>query len=181
MKARGPQSRWWSYSFVTLLVALWATSCSHKAPPPAQQAGPALAARADAPPPKPPAAAPAETDEPVRARDPASIYFDFDSALLRDDARATLGKVASGLANEADGRASSPRLDIEGNCDEVGTVEYNLALGQQRADAAKQYLIRLGIEPTRIHTASFGSQRPRYPGHDDVAHAKNRRDDLLYR
>ncbi|HVR62368.1 MAG TPA: hypothetical protein VMU50_10740, partial [Polyangia bacterium] len=115
MKARGSH-RWWSYSFVTLLVAVWATGCSHKAPPPAQQAGPALAARADAPPAKPPAAAPAETAEPVRAsRDPASIFFDFDSALLRDDARATLGKVAGGLTGEADGRASSPRLDIEGN------------------------------------------------------------------
>ena len=72
-------------------------------------------------------------------------------------------------------------LRIEGNCDEVGTVEYNLALGEQRARAAKEYLMHLGVPSQKIATISYGSQRPKDPGHDDASHAQNRRDDLLIR
>jgi peptidoglycan-associated lipoprotein len=66
----------------------------------------------------------------------------------------------------------------KGNCDELGTVEYNLALGEQRARSAEEYLDHLGVAPGRVHTLSYGSQRPKYPGHDDASRAKNRRDDL---
>ena len=72
-------------------------------------------------------------------------------------------------------------LRIEGNCDEVGTVEYNLALGEQRARAAKEYLVHLGVSPEKIATISYGAQRPKDTGHDDTSHARNRRDDLVIR
>jgi len=106
---------------------------------------------------------------------PEAIFFDFDSAVLREDALPALAKVATEVK-----RAASD-VTVEGNCDELGTIEYNLALGQHRAEAAKQYLVHMGIPSQRIRAASFGSQRPRYLGHDEVAHAKNRRDDLIYR
>lgn len=180
MKAGAPSVWLCSFSVVAMVGA---TGCSHKAPPAAEQPASAVAA-GDRPAAKP--AAPStglEAADRVTTRGPASIFFDFDSALLRDDARGVLGTLATGLKD--DGRPSSssaaPRLEIDGNCDELGTVEYNLALGQQRAEAAKKYLVQMGVDPGRIHTASYGSQRPRYPGHDEMAHAKNRRDDLVYR
>ena len=84
---------------------------------------------------------------------------------------ATLSSVATAVFGAGRGGA--------GGLATVGTVEYNLALGEQRARAAKEYLVHMGISPNRIAIASFGSQRPKYPGHDETAHAKNRRDDLL--
>lgn len=103
-----------------------------------------------------------------------AIYFDFDSAVLRDDARDVLAKLASTLKERDDAK-----LAIEGNCDAQGTIEYNLALGQHRAEAAKMYLVHMGVPRKRIKTASYGSQRPKYPGRDEEAYAKNRRDDLV--
>ena len=87
-------------------------------------------------------------------------------------------------AAEAGRLAAKPRhgaLRIEGNCDELGTTEYNLALGEERARAAQAYLLHLGVPKGRLQTVSYGSERPKYPGHDDDAHAKNRRDDLIVR
>lgn len=133
-----------------------------------------------APPPAPPrpiAKAPpatAEVDTPKNKEDDA-IYFDFDSALLRDEAHPVLQRVAETLQR----RRSAVR--IEGNCDEVGTVEYNLALGEERARAAREYLVHLGVSPDKIATVTYGAQRPKYQGHDETAHAKNRRDDVLLR
>ena len=102
-----------------------------------------------------------------------AIFFDFDSALIKDDGQRTLQSVADQV------RKQSASLKIEGNCDELGTVEYNLALGEHRARAAKEYLVHLGVPASRIATVSYGSQRPKYPGHDDDAHARNRRDDFV--
>ena len=104
-----------------------------------------------------------------------AIFFDFDSAVLRDDARPVLQAVAESL------RVQSATVKVEGNCDELGTVEYNLALGEQRARAAKEYLVHMGIPPEKIATISYGSQRPKDPGHDESARARNRRDDLVIR
>ncbi len=67
-------------------------------------------------------------------------------------------------------------MRIEGNCDERGTVEYNLALGQKRADAAKAYLVNLGVDGKRLETVSYGKEKPVDPGHNEEAWAKNRRD-----
>ena len=68
------------------------------------------------------------------------------------------------------------RIRIEGNCDERGTNEYNLALGERRAESAKNFLLSLGISPDRIETISYGEERPVDPGHNDEAWAKNRND-----
>jgi peptidoglycan-associated lipoprotein len=111
--------------------------------------------------------------ESTKNKEGDAIYFDFDSATLRDDARPVLQTVADTMR----GRRGS--VKIEGNCDELGTVEYNLALGDHRARAAKDYLVRMGVSAARITTLSYGSQRPKDPGHDETAHAKNRRDDFV--
>jgi peptidoglycan-associated lipoprotein len=119
---------------------------------------------------------PPETPAATAADDgPGAIYFDFDSAVLREDARDTLAKVATDLKEKDD----NAKIAIEGNCDALGTIEYNLALGQHRAEAAKTYLVEMGVPKKRIRTATYGSQRPKYPGRDEDAYAKNRRDDLI--
>jgi peptidoglycan-associated lipoprotein len=158
-----------------LLVIGVAGACSHTQATEAPPAHPAVAVeqpprRPPPPPPPEPAAAPVEN---TKSSKELAVYFDFDSALLRDDARPVLQKVAAVAKNRA--------LRIEGNCDEVGTVEYNLALGEHRAIQAKDYLTRLGIPAGRIKTVSYGSQHPKDPGHDDQAHAENRRDDFIVR
>jgi len=102
------------------------------------------------------------------------IYFNFDSSALSDEARSALSKNAELL-----GKQPSVRLQIEGNCDERGSDEYNLALGERRAKAAKDYLVNLGVQPERISTISYGEEKPADPGHDEAAWAKNRRDEFV--
>ena len=102
-----------------------------------------------------------------------AIYFALDSAQIADHDRPALQAVARA--------AQGSRIRIEGNCDERGTTEYNLALGDRRASAAAVYLERLGVAATRIDYVSYGSERPKDPGHDDAAWAKNRRDDIFVR
>jgi peptidoglycan-associated lipoprotein len=156
------------------LVLLGAFGCSHeqKAPPARPAPAPVAARVVPRPPPEPPAEAPSEA--PQASNEPA-IYFDFDSYTLRSDAHSVLQKVASTL------KARNAGLEIAGNCDELGTIEYNLARGEERAKAAKSYLEHLGVPNAKVRTISYGSERPKYPGHDDDAHAKNRRDDLIVR
>jgi len=104
----------------------------------------------------------------------ANIYFDFDKALIKDDSKAILTKHANWLkANNA------VNITIAGNCDERGTAEYNLALGQRRADAAAKYLTNLGVAKKRIKTVSYGKEKPLDPGHNEEAWAKNRRDEFV--
>lgn len=104
---------------------------------------------------------------------PEALYFSFDSFQL--DPRAK--EVLQSVAREAkDGKHA---IRVEGNCDERGTTEYNIALGDRRANAAVEYLQRLGVAKDRIASVSYGSERPRYAGHDESAWAKNRRDDVL--
>lgn len=103
-----------------------------------------------------------------------SIYFDFDKSFIRSDAREPLESNARMLKDNP-----GVKIRIEGNCDERGTVEYNLALGQRRADAAREYLIDLGIKPEQMTTISYGKERPRNPGHDEEAWQENRRDDFV--
>ena len=100
-----------------------------------------------------------------------AIYFDFDSYLLRNDAQPELQKVAQ----EA---KKAKAVRIEGNCDERGTTEYNLALGDARARAAATYLQRLGVPKKELSTISYGSERPKVMGHSESAWSKNRRDDF---
>jgi peptidoglycan-associated lipoprotein len=160
---------------IGFLAAALVASCSHQQKL-TTTAVPSTAAAAPAPKPRPrtTVADVADTDM-SKTKEDMAIYFDFDSSLLRDDARPVLRNVA----DEVKGRNTA--LRIEGNCDEIGTVEYNLALGEQRARAAKEYLVHMGVAPDRVAIASYGSQRPKFQGHDESAHAKNRRDDLLVR
>jgi len=98
-----------------------------------------------------------------------NIYFDFDKSNLKMDAQEILKRKAVYLkANPNDS------LLIEGNCDERGTDEYNLALGDRRANSAKKFLVNLGIAESRIKTISYGEERPLDPGHNEAAWAKNR-------
>jgi peptidoglycan-associated lipoprotein len=100
----------------------------------------------------------------------ADIYFAYDSAALSDEARAVLDQHARWLQARAD-----VRVVVEGHCDERGTVEYNLALGEQRAQAAREYLASLGVPAGRLSIVSYGKERPIDPGHGEEAWAKNRR------
>jgi peptidoglycan-associated lipoprotein len=100
----------------------------------------------------------------------ADIRFEYDSAQLTDAARATLEKHALWLQGQ---RAAT--VTVEGHCDERGTVEYNLALGEQRARAAREYLVGLGVDPARLRVVSYGKERPLDMGADESAHARNRR------
>lgn len=105
-----------------------------------------------------------------------TIYFDFDRYTLRDDARRVLDANAEILRSNL-----SMNIVIEGHCDERGTDEYNLALGERRAQAAREYLVRLGIDPSRISVISYGEERPVAPGHDEESWALNRRGEFVPR
>ena len=105
-----------------------------------------------------------------------TIYFDFDKSDLRPDAREGLQANASYLKSN-----SSVQVTIEGNCDERGSNEYNLALGKRRAEAAYKYLVDLGIDGSRMTTVSYGEERPAVEGHNELAWAKNRRDEFKVR
>jgi len=101
------------------------------------------------------------------------IYFDFDKSELKPAAQETLTKKAAWL------RANpNYNVNIEGHCDERGTNEYNLALGERRADAAENFLIALGVSRDRISTVSYGEERPADTGHNESAWSKNRRDEF---
>jgi peptidoglycan-associated lipoprotein len=102
------------------------------------------------------------------------IYFEYDSASLTELARKSLTRNASLLMKEP-----TAQVRIEGNCDERGSAEYNVALGEQRARAALQYLKTLGIKPDRLFTLSYGKDKPAVEGHDEAAMAKNRRDEFV--
>jgi peptidoglycan-associated lipoprotein len=99
------------------------------------------------------------------------IHFDFDSSTLTPEAQDILKKKAQWLQDNPD-----KSITIGGNCDERGTNEYNLALGDRRAASAKAFLVDLGISASRITTISYGEERPVDPGHNEAAWAKNRRD-----
>ena len=100
----------------------------------------------------------------------ADIHFDYDQATLNDEARSILEKHALWMQNHREAKVM-----VEGHCDERGTVEYNLALGSQRAQAARDYLASLGVAAERLRTTSYGKERPIDPGHDESAWARNRR------
>ena len=109
----------------------------------------------------------------VRALLATLIHFDYDKALIRGGDAAVLDqKVAILQANPG------LRIRISGHCDERGSDEYNLALGNRRATAAKQYLVSHGIDTGRIETVSYGEERPIASGHDDDSWAQNRRDEF---
>lgn len=99
------------------------------------------------------------------------IHFQYDSASLDETARAILERHAVWLQTHRD-----VRVTIEGHCDQRGTTDYNLALGEQRARAAWDYLVGLGVAADRLRTVSYGKERPLDPADTDEAYARNRRD-----
>ncbi|HKZ22158.1 MAG TPA: peptidoglycan-associated lipoprotein Pal [candidate division Zixibacteria bacterium] len=102
------------------------------------------------------------------------IHFEFDKYRLTDEAKEILAANARVLKNN-----SKVRITIEGHCDERGTVEYNLALGERRAQAARDYLLELGVPASRISIISYGKERPLEFGQSESAWAKNRRDEFV--
>jgi peptidoglycan-associated lipoprotein len=98
------------------------------------------------------------------------VFFDYDSSVIRSDGQDVLQKQADWLKSH-----SSTSVTVEGHCDERGTREYNLALGERRANAAKNYLVSLGVEKSRIQTTSYGKERPAVVGSDESAWSQNRR------
>ena len=107
----------------------------------------------------------------IRNFEAENIYFAFDSSDLTDESKSALREKGNWL--RANGDYS---VNISGNCDERGTAEYNLALGERRAHAAKKFLMGLGISENRLATISYGEERPVDPGRNDEAWAKNRND-----
>jgi len=126
------------------------------------------------PPPPPPPVKPVEPPPPPPQKPVeitlTDVFFDYDKSNLRDDARQTLNVDAQTLQQNGD-----TKVLLEGHCDERGTVEYNLALGERRAQSAKNFLVQYGIDSGRINTISYGKERPFVQGHDESAWSQNRR------
>jgi peptidoglycan-associated lipoprotein len=104
-----------------------------------------------------------------------SVYFDFDSNVVKDEFKGLVQAHAKYMVEKKD-----TKIRIEGNCDERGSREYNLALGQRRAEAVKKVMTVLGVQEGRIETVSFGEEKPAAAGHDEASWAQNRRSDIKY-
>ncbi len=104
-----------------------------------------------------------------------TVYFDFDSSAIRDDAIPLIRAHANYLASN-----SQVNFTLEGHADERGTREYNLALGERRADAVRRMLIANGVSPAQVRVVSYGEERPAVLGHDESAWGMNRRAELVY-
>jgi len=168
-----------SVTLVALLLTFLFIGCAKEEPPPPtaeaqpRPAAPAPVPSAPAPVPVPPI--PSRTfQQAIQEFQNQDINFDFDKYDLRPDARATLDRKAAFLNENG-----SVRTQIEGHCDERGTEAYNLALGERRANAARQYLTTIGISAGRLSTISYGKERPLDPGHNEAAWARNRRDHFV--
>jgi peptidoglycan-associated lipoprotein len=148
--------------------------CARTPPPPAAKPGPVVA---EAPVPAPRSVVPmpqlpASPISPADVRQ-GSIYFAFDSYVLGPEAGPLLQSIA------ATAKRGGLGVRIEGHCDERGTPEYNMALGDGRARSAQKYLEHLGIPKEKTTVVSFGSQRPKAPGHNEASWAQNRRGDVM--
>ncbi len=173
--------------FTVSATALLAAGCASTklaekpAPVVEQSKPPAPTAPAPAPAPvaKVEAPAPQVTDplnEPGGVLAKRSVYFDFDKSLIKSEFQPLIEAHGRYLV-EHGGR----QIRVEGNCDERGGREYNLALGQRRADAVRERMELVGVPAARIETISFGKEKPKASGHDETAWAENRRADLVYR
>jgi peptidoglycan-associated lipoprotein len=104
-----------------------------------------------------------------------SVFFDYDSNVVKDEYRGMVQAHSRYMGDKNDSR-----IRIEGNCDERGSREYNLALGQRRAESVKKMMTVLGVSDGRIETISFGEEKPMSPGHDESSWSQNRRADIKY-
>lgn len=161
---------------VSAVALLGFTGCGKKPEPKPEPKPTPRAPRQEAPKP--------QVQEPVRrveerATVPAdlklsNIFFDFDKSDVRSDQRSAINRNAELLK-----RYPSVSIRIEGHCDERGSDEYNIALGNRRAEATKRYLVEYGIAGNRIQTISYGESRPVDPGHTEAAWTKNRRSEFV--
>ena len=158
-----------------LLGALAATGCAH-APPPATVSSSESNTVAARPPPAPvnmapsPAASDPDLDTLLHGQ---TLHFAFDEARLTSESEQRLQHIGEVMRSHPE-----LKLSVAGNCDELGTEEYNLELGQKRAAAAQAYLARFGVDASRVTTVSYGKEHPVNAGHDEQARSANRRDDL---
>jgi len=113
----------------------------------------------------------AEGNMPVSVPELETVYFDYDRSNVREDQKGTL----RGNSQQINSHGEWSTVVIEGHCDERGSEEYNLALGERRATSVKQYLSNLGIPSARMDTVSFGESKPGVQGHDESAWKWNRR------
>ena len=104
-----------------------------------------------------------------------SVYFDYDQFAIKDEFKATVEAHGKYLQN-----SRALRVILQGNTDERGTREYNIALGQKRADAVKKLMVLLGATEIQVETVSFGKEKPRREGHDETSWGENRRVDIVY-
>jgi peptidoglycan-associated lipoprotein len=125
-------------------------------------------------PPPPPAAAPKTSFEQMLSGSVVDAYFEYDKSDIRDDARAALTKDADAL-KAIFSSFPDASVTVEGHCDERGSAEYNLALGDRRATAAKEFLVQLGVPGDKLKTISYGKERPQCTDHDEECWQKNRR------
>lgn len=166
-------------SLLPVLLIVMLAGCSKNKPEVAAEPPPPPPAPAEpAPAPPPPAPEPAPAEDPVKvAQDKmADIFFDYDSSALTSSAQSTLDANGAALNQH-----SAVSVSIEGHCDERGTVEYNLALGDRRAQAAKDYLVRYGVTASRLSTISYGEERPLASGSGEDVWAQNRRAHFVVR
>jgi len=174
-------------SMATLIAGGCASNETVKAEEPAPATVKAEAPKVETPQPETPAPV-TEPAKPVaeapKAEAPApapveatleTVYFDFDKSELRQDTRDVLSKNAEFLQKVK----PDAKIRIEGNCDERGSAEYNLALGERRAKSALQYLLTLGVKADRISVISYGKEKPAVEGNTEDAWAKNRRADFV--
>jgi peptidoglycan-associated lipoprotein len=187
------RTRWGVLAVSAVLVVIGLAACGKKVPPVARPVPPpppsteAAPAKPPAPPEpvKEPALVPPEPvkedamssrslDDLNRDSPLKPVFFDYDSAELSAEGQQALDANAGTLK-----KYSTWVVTIEGHCDERGTAEYNLALGDRRAVAARTYLVSLGIPADRLKTLSYGKEFPFDPGHDEAAWAKNRRDHFV--
>lgn len=171
--------------FLLLLLLTTLAACSTLPAPPLPAPAPVAVPRADAHEPAP--RADLSLERPVAAESPMaafermrtataadSVYFDFDRSGIEPGQTAAVSEHAT-LAIAF----SNDHVTLQGNCDERGGREYNLALGQRRADAVKQSMVLLGVPPERIETVSFGKDKPRALCHEEHCWAENRRADFV--
>lgn len=182
--------RMWNVGMVVVMVAVMSASCGKKPTPVARPAPPpSTSGNTMGDTPAPPAPPPPISDEPIAVAPPTEpaigsknldelnresplgpVFFALDSYELSAEARTQLQGSAGVLKQNG-----TWQVTVEGHCDERGTAEYNLSLGERRALAAKAYLVSLGVAADRLRTVSYGKEFPFDPGHDDAAWAKNRR------
>ena len=179
-------SRTWSRCFFVMLLAVLALAGCQTAGPETEPSEPAPApveTPDTTPAPVAPPAEPSAFDENLNPYVPGTtrllsrtFYFDYDRAVISPDDLAALEMHATILRNNRD-----RSVLIEGHCDERGTREYNLALGERRADEVRKFLTSAGVSPRQIETVSYGEERPEDPGHSEAAWARNRRGIMIYR